>query len=451
MSKSKIMIVEDESIIAEDLADSLRSMGYTVVDIVASGEEAILIAAEKKPHLILMDVMLQGEIDGITTAEKIQSNHQIPIIFLTAYTDNKTLERVKKTNPFGYVVKPFEERNLHLTIEIALQRHQYDPITHLPNRSLFKTRLNEILANQNITKINNISHLDKSRKSPNFPLISVLYISLDRINRIKVTLGTKNGETILCNIAKKLNTSIPSIDILARLEANEFAIILKPVAEKKETIEIAESILDIISQPIVLEGYEVYITASIGITFYPLDDLEADELLRNANAAMYHSQQKGGNNYQFHKSEATIISLEQLALETSLRKALKKSEFQIYYQPKVNIQTGKITGAEALLRWNHPEKGLVSPAEFIPLAEETGLIIPIGEWVLSTACHQTKIWQEAGFSDLQIAVNLSRRQFTQKHLQEQVIKILKDTNLAENYLELEVTESLVMQNEKAAT
>ncbi|MGK7920674.1 MAG: putative bifunctional diguanylate cyclase/phosphodiesterase [Trichodesmium sp.] len=451
MSKLKIMIVEDESIIAEDLADSLRSMGYAVVDIVASGEEAILRAEEKQPNLILMDIMLQGEMDGVTTAKQIQSNLQIPIIFLTAYTDNQTLQRVKSTNPFGYIVKPFEERNLHLTIEIALQRHQYDPITHLPNRSLFKNRLTEIISYHNQANLGNSCHLEKSDKNQSFPIIPILYISLDRINRIKVTLGNKTGEFVLCHIAKKLNESITDIDILAHLEATEFAIILEPVEQKKAAENIVQSILDVISQPIVVEGYELYITASIGITFYPLDDIEADELLKNANAAMYHAQQKGGNNYQFHKSEAVVISLEQLALETNLRNALKLSEFQIYYQPKVNIHTGKIAGAEALIRWYNSEKGLVSPAEFIPLAEETGLIIPIGEWVLRTACNQTKMWQEAGYFPLQIAVNLSRRQFIQRNLQERIINIIQEVELEPNYLELEVTESLVMQNEKVAT
>ncbi|MEM1170945.1 MAG: EAL domain-containing protein [Cyanobacteria bacterium P01_H01_bin.35] len=451
MSKSRIMIVEDESIIAEDLADSLRSMGYTVVDIVSSGEEAILIAAEKQPNLILMDVMLQGEMDGVTAAEQIQSNLQIPIIFLTAYTDNKTLERVKATNPFGYIVKPFEERNLHLTIEIALQRHQYDPITLLPNRSLFRARLNEILSQKNQASLGNLCNINESHKYQNFPKIPIFYISLDRINRIKVTLGSKNGELVLCNIAKRLKESITGIDMFARLEAAEFAIILKPVEQKQNAINIAQSILDLISQPMVLEGYEIYITASVGITFYPLDDIEVDELLKNANAAMYHAQQKGGNNYQLHKSEAVVISLEQLALETNLRNALKQSEFQVYYQPKVNLMTGKIAGAEALIRWCHPEKGLVSPAKFIPLAEETGLIISIGEWVLRTACNQTKIWQEEGFFPFQIAVNLSRRQFMQKNLQERIIKIVEEVELEPNCVELEVTESLVMQNEKAAS
>ncbi|WP_256386613.1 response regulator, partial [Hydrocoleum sp. CS-953] len=193
------MIVEDESIIAEDLADSLRTMGYTVVDIVSSGEEAILMAAEKQPNLILMDVMLQGEMDGVTAAEQIQSNLQIPIIFLTAYTDNKTLQRVKATNPFGYIVKPFEERNLHLTIEIALQRHQYDPITLLPNRSLFRARLNEILSQKNQASLEDLCNIKKSDKYQNFSKIPIFYISLDRINRIKVTLGSKNGELVLCN------------------------------------------------------------------------------------------------------------------------------------------------------------------------------------------------------------------------------------------------------------
>ncbi len=444
------MIVEDESIIAEDLADSLRTMGYLIVDIVSSGEEAILMAAEKQPNLILMDVMLQGEIDGVIAAEQIQSSLQIPIIFLTAYTDNKTLQRVKATNPFGYIVKPFEERNLHLTIEIALQKHQYDPITLLPNRSLLRARLNEILSQKNQATLGDLCNINESHKYQNFPKIPIFYISLDRINRIKVILGSKNGELVLCNIAKRLKESISGIEMLAHLESAEFAIILKPVEQKQDAIDVAQSILDIISQPMVLEGYEIYITASIGITFYPLDDIETDKLLKNANAAMYHAQQKGGNNYQLHKSEAVVISLEKLALETNLRNALKRSEFEIYYQPKVSLNTGKITGAEALIRWYHPEKGLVSPAEFIPLAEETGLIISIGEWVLRTACHQTKIWEQSGFFPFQIAVNLSRRQFMQRNLQEQIIKIIQEVDLKPNNLELEVTESLVMQNEKAA-
>ena len=445
------MIVEDESIIAEDLADSLIAMGYEVVDIVSSGEEAIVMAVEKQPNLILMDVMLQGEMDGVTTAEQIQLSLQIPIIFLTAYTDDKTLQRVKATSPFGYIVKPFEEKNLYLTIEIALQKHQYDPITNLPNLSLFKSKLDEILSHENKASLEDLCNINESHKYQNLPKIPIFYISLDKIRRIQVTLGTKNRELVLCNIAKRLKESITYLEILAHLEASEFAIILKPVEQKQNAIDIAESILDIISQPMVLEGYEIYITASIGITFYPLDDITVNGLLKNASAAMYNAQQKGGNNYQLHRSEAIVISLEQFALETNLRNALKRSEFHIYYQPKVDLKKGKITGAEALIRWFHPKKGWILPEEFIPLAEETGLIISIGEWVLHTACNQTKIWQKAGFFPFQIAVNLSRRQFMQRNLQERIIKIIQEVDLKPNHLELEVTENLVMHNEKTAS
>jgi diguanylate cyclase (GGDEF)-like protein len=441
MSRAKILIVEDESIIAEDIADSLESIGYTVVGIVASGEEAILLAGKLQPDLVLMDIMLQGEMDGITAAEQIQSRYQIPAIYLTAYADDKTLERVKDTNPFGYIVKPYEEKNLHLTIQIALQRHQYDSLTNLPNRTSFRGRVNEILASNN--------QVIGAKNNPDY-LLPILYLSLDRINRITGVLGHANGEVVICSVAKRLLNSVEGIDLLARLEAAEFAIILQPVERMQDGARIAQTILDVISQPVVLEGYEIYVTSSIGIAFYPQDGMEAEELLKNANAAMYYAQQQGGNNYQFHKSEVSFISREQMALETSLRSALERSEFKVYYQPQVNIKTGKIIGAEALVRWHNSEKGLVSPAEFIPMAEEMGLIISLGEWVLRTACRQIKMWQDTGFDNLRVAVNLSRRQFKQKNLSDRVSRILKETGLEPKYLELEITESLVMQNETEA-
>ncbi|NEP44184.1 MAG: GGDEF domain-containing response regulator, partial [Okeania sp. SIO2H7] len=412
---------------------------YTVVGIVASGEEAIAASGKLQPDLVLMDIMLQGKMDGITAAEEIQSRYQIPAIFLTAYADEKTLERVKDTNPFGYIVKPFEEKNLHLTIQIALQRHQYDSLTNLPNRTSFRTRVNEILGGDRLEKNSNL-----------IAALPILYLSLDRINRITGVLGHANGEVVICSVAKRLLNCVEGIDLLARLEAAEFAIILQPREGKKEGAKIAQNILDVVSQPVALESYEIYVTASIGIACYPGDGMEAEELLKNANAAMYYAQQQGGNNYQFHKSEVSFISREQLALETSLRNALERSEFKVYYQPQVNLKTGKIIGAEALVRWHSSEKGLVSPAEFIPMAEEIGLIIPLGELVLRTACLEMKMWQKAGFENLRVAVNLSRRQFEQKNLSDRVRSILKETGLEPQYLELEITESLVMQNETAA-
>ena len=433
MSTKKILIVEDESIIAEDIADSLIALGYIVTAIVYSAEEALESAAQERPDLVLMDVNLQGEIDGITAGEQMRSRFQIPVIYLTAYTDENTLRRVNSTKPFGYIVKPFEEKNLHTTIQLALHRHQYDCLTNLPNRSFLRERLSQVLDNQKGL----------------LGVIPVFTLSLDKINRINSTLGNDIGDFVICSIAQRLNNCTDKINIVARLEAAEFALVIEPVTEKQDTVNIVQSILEIVAQAVIAESCEVYVTASIGISLYPCDGCDADELLKNAYTAMYHAQEKTGNNYQFYTQNIAHHSIDRLSQENCLRNALKRSEFEVYYEPKVEIKTGKIVGAEALVRWNHPEKGRVSPGEFIPMAEEMGLIAPLGEWVLETACRQTKAWQVQGLGPLRVAVNVSARQFEQKNITEKVSEILIETGLDPKYLELELTESLVLQDETA--
>jgi len=434
MSQKKILIVEDESIIAEDISDSLISLGYRISGMVYSGEEAIEAAAKCRPDLVLMDVNLQGEIDGITAAAEIRSRFQIPVVYLTAYADENTLRRVNATKPFGYIVKPFEEKNLHTTIQLALHRHEYDSLTNLPNRSLLREQLNQVL--------------DKQKELPG--MIPVITLSLDRINRINSTLGHDIGDSVLCKVAQRLSNCRENINIVARLEAAEFAIVIQPVTEKQEAAKIAQNILDIVAQPMMVKGSELYLTASIGISLSPSDASDGDQLLKNAYTAMYNSQQQGGNNYQFYIAKVANSSINIFTQETCLRNALKRSEFEVYYEPQIEIKTGKIIGAEALVRWNHPERGRVSPGEFIPMAEEMGLIAPLGEWVLETACRQTKAWQIQGLPPLRVAVNLSARQFEQKNLTERVSQILRETNLDPKCLELELTEGLILQEETAA-
>lgn len=434
MSQKKILIVEDESIIAEDISDSLISLGYRITGMVYSGEEAIEAAAQFRPDLVLMDVNLQGEIDGITAAAEIRSRFQIPVVYLTAYADENTLRRVNATKPFGYIVKPFEEKSLHTTIQLALHRHEYDSLTNLPNRSLLREQLNQVL--------------DKQKELP--AMIPVITLSLDRINRINSTLGHDIGDSVLCKVAQRLSNCRENINIVARLEAAEFAIVIQPVTEKQEAAKIAQNILDIVAQPMIIKGSELYLTASIGISLSPSDASDGDQLLKNAYTAMYNSQQQGGNNYQFYLAKVADSSINIFTQETCLRNALKRSEFEVYYEPQIEIKTGKIIGAEALVRWNHPERGRVSPGEFIPMAEEMGLIAPLGEWVLETACRQTKAWQIQGLPPLRVAVNLSARQFEQKNLTERVSQILRETNLDPKCLELELTEGLILQDETAA-
>jgi diguanylate cyclase (GGDEF)-like protein len=434
MSQKKILIVEDESIIAEDISDSLISLGYRITGMVYSGEEAIEAAAKFRPDLVLMDVNLQGEIDGITAAAEIRSRFQIPVVYLTAYADENTLRRVNATKPFGYIVKPFEEKNLHTTIQLALHRHEYDSLTNLPNRSLLREQLNQVL--------------EKQKELP--AMIPVITLSVDRINRINSTLGHDIGDSVLCKVAQRLSNCRENINIVARLEAAEFAIVIQPVTEKQDAAKIAQNILDIVAQPMIVKGSELYLTASIGISLSPSDASDGDQLLKNAYTAMYNSQQQGGNNYQFYMAKTANSSINIFTQETCLRNALKRSEFEVYYEPQIKIKTGKIIGAEALVRWNHPERGRVSPAEFIPMAEEMGLIAPLGEWVLETACRQTKAWQTQGLPPLRVAVNLSARQFEQKNLTERVSQILRETNLDPKCLELELTEGLILQDETAA-
>ncbi|MEG4586892.1 EAL domain-containing protein [Microcoleus sp. MOSTC5] len=434
MFNKKILIVEDESIIAEDISDCLISLGYRITGMVYSGEEAIESVVQFRPDLVLMDVNLQGKIDGITAAAEILSRFQIPVVYLTAYADENTLWRVNATKPFGYIVKPFEEKNLHTTIQLALHRHQYDSLTNLPNRLLFRDLLSQIL--------------DKQKKWS--ALIPVMTLSLDRINRINSTLGHEIGDSVLCKFAERLSNCTEKINIVARLEAAQFAIVLEPVAEKQDAAKIAQNILDIVAQPMIVKGSELYLTASIGISLSPSDASDGDQLLKNAYTAMYNSQQQGGNNYQFHTAKVAHSSIKRFNQETFLRNALKRSEFEVYYEPQIEIKTGKIIGAEALVRWNHPERGRVSPGEFIPMAEEMGLIAPLGEWVLETACRQTKVWQTQGLPPLRVAVNVSARQFEQKNLTERVRQILTETNLDPKCLELELTESLILQDEKTA-
>ena len=434
MSQKKILIVEDESIIAEDISDSLISLGYRISGMVYSGEEAIEAAAKCRPDLVLMDVNLQGEIDGITAAAEIRSRFQIPVVYLTAYADENTLRRVNATKPFGYIVKPFEEKNLHTTIQLALHRHEYDSLTNLPNRSLLREQLNQVL--------------DKQKELPG--MIPVITLSLDRINRINSTLGHDIGDSVLCKVAQRLSNCRENINIVARLEAAEFAIVIQPVTEKQDAAKIAQNILDIVAQPMIVKGSELYLTASIGISLSPSDASDGDQLLKNAYTAMYNSQQQGGNSYQFYMAKVANSSINIFTQETCLRNALKRSEFEVYYEPQIEIKTGKIIGAEALVRWNHPERGRVSPGEFIPMAEEMGLIAPLGEWVLETACRQTKAWQTQGLPPLRVAVNLSARQFEQKNLTERVSQILRETNLDPKCLELELTEGLILQDETAA-
>ena len=255
---------------------------------------------------------------------------------------------------------------------------------------------------------------------------------------------------LLCQVAQRLNRNLRSEDTISRLGGDEFVIIISHHDNIHESLSvtttIAKKIMDDLSTPFDINDREIYSTASIGIACYPTDGQTTNELIKNADSAMYHAKSIGKNNYQFYSKILNAAALERLDMENSLRHALGRREFELYYQPKIDTRSRQICGAEALLRWNHPQKGRVSPAQFIPLCEEIGLIISIGEWIIHTACMQAKSWQDQGFSALRIAVNLSPLQFRQSNLVKQVKNALDATELSSSKLELEITESAAMED-----
>ncbi|MGF1480376.1 MAG: putative bifunctional diguanylate cyclase/phosphodiesterase [Cyanophyceae cyanobacterium] len=288
----------------------------------------------------------------------------------------------------------------------------------------------------------------REAKKSTLALIPVFYINLDRFSRINNTFGNRVGDDVLRTLAQRLLTGLRPHETLAYLSANEFAVVCAAAPHVQAVTKRAQTFLDCISQPIEIEQQDLFITASVGVALYPSDGLTIERLLQQANKAMLSAKQQGGNQYRFYTSadKITLISSNSLTLEADLRHALEREEFELYYQPQINLRTEKITGAEALLRWNHPQRENISPATFIPIAEESGLVEPIGEWTLHRACQQTFRWHQAGFNDFHMAVNLSGRQFKQLNLHQNLIKILMQARLNPRFLKLELTESILIEN-----
>jgi diguanylate cyclase (GGDEF)-like protein/PAS domain S-box-containing protein len=311
---------------------------------------------------------------------------------------------------------------------------QFDALTGLPNRNLFQDRLTQAMA------------LAKRNDWP----MAVLFIDLDRFKLVNDTLGHAAGDKLLKEAAERLRSCIRASDTVGRLGGDEFAAILSELGKPRDAGLVAQKIIDVFKRPFDLEGKETYVTASVGVTLYPADSDNAEALVVNADAAMYRAKEEGRNNYQYFTRDMNERAVQRVQMEIALRRALEREEFRLFYQPKADLVTGEICGFEALLRWEHPDKGMVLPGEFIPVLEDTGLIVQAGDWVLRTACVQIKAWQEAGMKVPPISVNLSARQFEQKNLKGAVGQILGETKVDPSLIEFEITESLLMNDPEGA-
>ncbi len=306
----------------------------------------------------------------------------------------------------------------------------HDSLTALPNRSLFYDRIYHSLA--------------RSRRSDS--KLALMLLDLDRFKYINDSLGHDAGDLLLKAISQRLGDSVRDMDTVARLGGDEFVVVLEGIHDEDDVSFVANKLLTNLAKPISISGHEISTTVSIGISLFPNDGEETDTLLKNADIAMYKAKESGKNNYQYYAEGMNATAVNFLLLENDLRRAIEQEQLALHYQPQIDLKTGSLVGVEALVRWNHPDRGLVSPVNFIPLAEETGLIVPLGEWVLKTACRQQMEWIAAGNFVGKVAVNLSPRQFRQKNFPQKVASILAETGCPAKYLELEITESSAMEH-----
>jgi diguanylate cyclase len=458
---TKILVIEDDETIRDDILEILNCSDFEAIG-AEDGLVGVQLAKSQKPDLIICDVMMP-KLDGYSVLATLRHDPDvaaIPFIFLTAKSGKQDRREGMKLGASDYLVKPVGQIELLESVATQLEKCAalkgfysntlqatqdrinyllyYDQLTALPNRLALHQKLDKIIV---------------ETANRHGGIIPIMAIDLDRFKRINDTFGNAFGDHLLRSVAERLLVCIDRDHIVSRLNADEFLIILAGTDSKGKATKLANDILKALSKPFAIAGQEICITSSIGIATYPQDGSDIDTLIKHVNIAMNHAKQQGGSCYEFYLPEIDIGFSEHLGLQADLHYAQARNEFQVYYQPQVDLKTRKIIGAEALLRWHHPKHGMVSPDRFIPLAEENGEILPIGEWVMSTACKATKLWQEMlgersgnSLPRMKIAVNLSGRQFQQPDLNSKIVQVLEDMELEPQYLELELTESMIVRD-----
>ncbi|HOM70908.1 MAG TPA: EAL domain-containing protein [Armatimonadota bacterium] len=449
----RVLIAEDDSVSRRLLEVLLAKWGYEVV-VARDGQEAFnILESSDAPHLAVLDWMMPV-MDGVQVCREIRKRRVEPytyVILLTAKSGKQDVIEGLDAGADDYITKPFDTSELQvrlragrrivelqnelLSIREALREQAtHDPLTRLPNRLLFGDRLSQGLA--------------RARRQGK--LLAIMFLDLDRFKIINDTLGHSAGDILLTHVAKRLTTVLRDVDTIARMGGDEFTIIISEIDSPDEVSIIAEKVLKSFPEPFYVNDQEVFVSPSIGISLFPTDGADAETLVKNADTAMYRAKDFGRNTYQFYAHLPNTTGIEQVSLDRDLRKAIEQQQLMPYYQARVDLRTNEVLGAEALVRWKHPGLGLLSPAHFIPLAEETGLIVPLSNWMLRTVCAQNVAWQKQGLEPMDIAVNISARHFLHSDLVESVSTALDETGLDPCYLGLELTESTLMHNPDTA-
>jgi diguanylate cyclase (GGDEF)-like protein len=444
-----ILVVEDDEIIRSNLLEILELEGFRAIG-AEDGRNGVNQAKAFLPDLVLCDIQMP-ELDGYGVLDALRSMPEtatIPVILLTAKTEYRDVRRGMNLGADDYLTKPCSVAELLESISTRLKRQlllnqrfappsgveesrpnvSLDALTNLVNRNLLYQTLQNMLRDRTPTAI-----------------VSVLCLNIHRFHTINASFGHATGDILLRMVADRLRQVVQPQGVLARLHGDQFGIAVSSNTEN-EVATLAQVLLDQVMAPYRIDDREICIQASLGITCTTDSSSAPEALLTQAETAQHWGQQHGTSGYRFYSAQLDEMEMERRLIEMDLRKAIEQSEFQIYYQPQVDLVTGRIVGLESLLRWAHPTRGMISPAVFIPIAEELGLIVPLGEWVLRTACHHAKQWQSLTLEPLRVSVNLSMRQFQQENLLQRVSAILAETGLDPTLLGLELTETCLMQD-----
>jgi diguanylate cyclase (GGDEF)-like protein len=467
--KLHVLVVDDDSGGRRLTRATLTKAGFAVSE-AGDGQAAVDALRARMPDLVLLDVSMPV-MDGFTACAELRQlpgGERVPVVMMTGLDDTASIERAFEvgatdfiTKPINWAVLPHRVRYMMRAsaaiheLQQSIARRQeaeeqirrlayYDPLTGLPNRLLFIEQLERALA----------------QAERHGRRLAVMFVDLDNFKRVNDTLGHRAGDELLCKASSRLAAALRAHDALARqqsgdlasaaahniarLGGDEFIVLLTDVRSPEHVAGVAQRVVNTLGEPIVVQGTEVFVGGSVGIASYPEDGTDIDTLLMNADTAMYRAKAAGRGGFQLYDRSMNARALDRLHMETRLRRALERDEFVLHYQPRVDVVSGRIVGAEALIRWQHPERGLLLPAEFIPLVEDAGLVIPIGEWAIQTVCRQIAVWSAVGLNPVPIAVNLASTHLRERELPARVALALGEHGVPSSLLEIEVTESLLL-------
>jgi len=435
-----VVLADDDPSIRLMVRHVLESEDFDIVE-ASDGLEAIKAVEKYHPALILLDAVMPG-IDGFTTCQQIKEkgHTDIPVMMITGLDDDASVERAYEVGAIDFITKPIKWAVLKHRVKsvvakvIAERKVQLlayrDNLTGLPNRLLFADRLEQA-----------VKRSERSRTS-----MALMLVDIDDFKLVNDSFGHDAGDKLIKAVGDLISKSLRRADTIARLGGDEFAVIIEGIDGPDDAISIADNLTTILEHNVRLDDQETYTSASIGIAVYPEDGNDARTLLKNADTAMFRAKENGRHCFQFYKPEMSVSAMERLDLENSLKAAFENDEFLIHYQPIIDIHKNEVVGVEALLRWQHPDKGMIQPSDFVGIVEDCGLIVALGEWLIFSVCKQIKVWRDAGLENQNVSINLAPRQFKEQDLVAIFTQAMADNGLDGSSLSVEVTERTLIDN-----